>query len=264
MADTLGHGPRIAVYSCYFGLHEPFNPLATGPEGPWERVVFTDRKKLPVDGVRIETVSRPDLSSAILSRLPKLCPHRWFSDLDWVIYIDNRANLKRPANEIVAEIEARYPNGAPPGRYLFPHRKRVCAWREVRACRNKGFIAKDVAKRVFSIFEHSAFPTDFGLFVNTCMIQKMGSAATNRLNDVWFAQLADVVHRDQILLPYLLWLSGTPYEVLEHDPQDLFDWPVIKAWQRERFRLRHAAPDGAAAAAVDAAESSPPEEVAKS
>ena len=41
-------GPRIAVYSCYFGAHEPFNAAATGSDSPaYDRFVFTDHASLP-------------------------------------------------------------------------------------------------------------------------------------------------------------------------------------------------------------------------
>ena len=60
--DTTGAqqvGPRVLVYSCYFGFHEPFNPGATGTGIGYDRVVVTDHAALAVPGV---TILRPDVS----------------------------------------------------------------------------------------------------------------------------------------------------------------------------------------------------------
>ena len=66
-------GARIAVYSCYFGAHEPFNPEATGSDNPaYDRFVFTDHASLPTTA-RLVTLKDRGEGPAILSRLLTKC-----------------------------------------------------------------------------------------------------------------------------------------------------------------------------------------------
>lgn len=99
---------RIAVYSCHFGRHEPFHDHALGPEGPWDRVIFTDQADLVAPGRRVVVLPEgfEGLTAKQASRLPKLMPERFLARHDWVIYVDNRARLLMPPDAVVARVEA--------------------------------------------------------------------------------------------------------------------------------------------------------------
>lgn len=231
------HGARIAVYSCYFGRHEPFHPDALGPEGEWDRIVFTDHPDLVVAGAQVVQVVDPSIAAAGLSRLPKIRPHLFLAGYDWLIYVDNRARLRCDPAGLIGRIEAEYPQGAPAGRYLFRHGERDCAYRETRVCRRMGSITKAQAHGIKRQFQAAGFPENQGLFVNTCMIQKTGSTSTDQANDLWFSLFMTMAPRDQITLPFVLWQLGTAFEVLPMTRSDVVDWPVFGFRDRRRFRL---------------------------
>ena len=107
-------GARLAVYSCYLGAHEPFNPDATGVAGQgYDRFVFTDHDDLPTTATLVPLADRGE-GPAILSRLPKLCPHRIFSGYDWVIYLDNNARFLLDPARILRRVRKEHPD-APQG-----------------------------------------------------------------------------------------------------------------------------------------------------
>lgn len=232
-------GPRLAVYSCHFGAHEPFNPGATGAAGRgYDRFVFTDHASLPTTA-RLVPLSDAGHGPAILSRLPKLCPHRFFQGYDWVIYLDNNARFTLSPDRILRRVLREHPDG-PPGRYLFRHRRRDCAWDEAAECHRLGTLTADQLARIRAEFARADFPRRAGLYVNTCLIQRMGSPETDALNDAWFASLTTHTRRDQVMLPYLLRQMETPFRVLKPKIKDWADWPVFSPAARARFRRKQA------------------------
>lgn len=230
-------GPRVLVYSCYFGFHEPFNAEATGSGIGYDRLIVTDHLALDVPGVTIlRSDAGSDADPGRLSRLAKMCPHRFFSEYDWVIYIDNSASLTTPPQSVLAEIERLHPGGAPAGRYLFNHGKRSCAYREARVCMVTGKISRADYRRQTRHYKDAGFPADQGLFMNTLMIQKMGDPATDAFNETWYDHFQSFSHRDQISLPYMLWKEGYPTRVTPFSLLDIAQWPLFSKWKRDKFR----------------------------
>lgn len=230
-------GEKIALYSCYFGAHEPFNPAAaaSAQEGV-ACFVFTDRPDLATDPGTRPVVLTPDAAGpAIHSRLPKLCPHLFFEGFDWVVYIDNNARMVHSPGRIVHKIGKEFPD-RPAGRYFFRHRRRDCAWDEADECLRLGFMTAQQHAHVIATFTAAGFPRRAGLFANTCLIQRMGSAATDRLNEAWFDSLTRYTRRDQVMLPFLLWQQGVPHHAVKPKIKDWADWPVFPEAERERFR----------------------------
>lgn len=237
---------RIAVYSCYFGSYEPFYAPALGDEGDWDRIIFTDQPDLPAPGRRLVQMGPgfDGLTAKQMSRLPKLCPEAFLQNYDWVIYVDNRARLLPRADALIARIEAGQGGDAAPGRYLARHAQRTCAWRESRVCLRKGFFSQEEFDRIRAAFEAADFPRDAGLFVNTALVQKMGSEATKAMNAAWFQAFCTLGGRDQVLLPYVLHQSGHRAQALGFPLTEVIQWPVFGKRIRHRFQAGEALPSG--------------------
>lgn len=237
---------RIAVYSCHFGQYEPFHDHALGPEGAWDRVIFTDRADLEAPGRRVVVMPEgfEGLTAKQASRLPKLVPERFLARHDWVIYVDNRARLIARPDALVARIEAAQGGAAAAGRYLARHAQRDCAWREARVCLRKGFITQAEHDAVRSRFEDAGFPQAAGMWVNTALIQKMGSEATARLNAEWFRAFCEVAGRDQVLLPFVLWQTGLAQRELGFGLEEVIRWPIFGRRVRRLYRRGKPLPEG--------------------
>lgn len=228
-------GAKLAVYSCYFGAHEPFNPAATGADGQgYDRYVFTDHKVLPTTARLVRLTDRGE-GSAILSRLPKLCPHVFFQGYDWLIYLDNNARFLLDPARIVKRVVKEHPD-QPLGRYLFRHRRRDCAWDEADECLRLGYMTPEQHAKVTEVFRRADFPRHAGLFVNTCLISRMGDPVTEALSMAWYASLGTHTRRDQVMLPWLLASHHCPHRVLSAKVKSWADWPIYSPKAREKFR----------------------------
>lgn len=233
-------GAKIAVYSCYFGAHEPFNPDATSSENPaYDRFVFTDHDSLR-SSARLVRLTDQGQGPAILSRLPKICPHLFFQGYDWVVYLDNNARYLLDPARIIRRVGKDHPD-KPAGRYLFRHRRRTCAWDEADECLRLGYMTPVQHAKVTGHFEAEAFPRHAGLYVNTCLVQRMGCAQTDALNEAWFDSLTTMTRRDQVMLPWLLSSRGCPHRVLSAKLKSWADWPVFSPKVREKFRRKQIA-----------------------
>lgn len=230
-------GAKIAVYSCYFGAHEPFNPDATGQAGQgYDRYVFTDHASLPTAATLVQLADQGE-GPAILSRLPKLCPHLFFQGYDWVIYLDNNARFRLDPTRIVRRVVKEHPD-QPAGRYLFRHRRRDCAWAEADECLRLGYMTPEQHAQVIATFQQSDFPRHAGLFVNTCLIMRLGDPATETLNEAWYDSLSTLTRRDQVMLPWLLARRNCAYRTLSVALKSWAEWPLYSPNARARFRRR--------------------------
>lgn len=230
----------IAVYSCYFGGREPYNPTALPVGEGFDTVVFTDRPDMVPDGVQAITLPNTGLSSTLASRQPKLMPERFFPDHDWVIYCDNRARLTADPVKLVATITRRHKGNPPAGRYLLRHMKRDCIHREARICRKKGFITPGQYDAIQQAFARERMPRNAGLFANMVCVQKMGSDETRAFNQAWYDTYAAGMGRDQIALPYVMWVTGHRPEILDEGLDDLVEWPVFSFKARKAFQQQDA------------------------
>lgn len=237
---------RIAVYSCYFGQYEPFHRNALGPEGDWDRIIFTDHAELGAPGCRV--VRLPEgfegLSPKQLSRLPKLWPERFLGAYDWVIYIDNRARLVMPPDQVVARLDAAHGGVAPAGRFLVRHRARGCSWREAEVCQRQEKLDAEEMARLHAWFREAGLPRNAGLFVNTALVQKMGSPDTARLNEAWFRAFVSIAGRDQVLLPNVMRVTGLAQHEMGMALAEFAQWPVFGFKIRNMFRRGMALPVG--------------------
>ncbi len=230
------HG--IVVYSCYFGKYEPLNLTSMGDGEGYDRVIFTDDPDLAYPGAKVVTLAEPALDALYLSRKPKLKPHLYFQEYEWAIYVDNRANLTTSPSQIIAEIVDSQGGDAPSGRYLFKHPDRNCVYRESKVCRRMGSISEEEFDRLNQCFARIGIPKGAGLFVNTMMVQKMGSAHADLLNDRWYEAFLHYCKRDQVTLGMLAWLHPEGTRVLPMQSITFMDWPVFSFKDRRRFR-RH-------------------------
>lgn len=237
---------RIAVYSCHFGNYEPFHDHALGGAGDWDRIVFTDRADLVAPGRRVVVLPEgfDGLTPKQASRLPKLMPEPFLGRYDWVIYVDNRARLVLPPDAVIARVTAGQGGVAGPGRYLARHPQRDCAWREARVCLRKGFLSAAEHDAVRARFEAAGFPPEAGMWVNTALVQRMGSPDTARLNAAWFQAFCTLAGRDQILLPFVLWQTGLVQRELGFGLDEMIQWPVFGRRVRRLFRKGKPLPDG--------------------
>lgn len=227
----------VAVYSCYFGKHEPFSPTTLSSVADADKFLFTDSDPDVPDGiqkVRLDEEAQPAYRA---SRVPKLCPHRFFSGYDWTVYIDNSARLLCPVSDLRGVITAEVGGEAPPQRYVFQHWKRDCIFEEVDACRKIGALSNEDATRLLERFNDIGMERHSGLGQHTLLMQRMGDPKTDDLNEKWLELFNQYSRRDQLTLRLAEQVTGTHVFYLKAPIRQFIEWPLFG--RKQRFMFQH-------------------------
>lgn len=227
---------RIAVYSCFYGKREPYNPAALSSWDSADRILFTDRTDLKVaPGVQLRTEPPSDEPAHIASRRAKLMPHRYLSDYDVSIYIDNNSRLLMDPALIIQDLDVTRGDGL----FCFWHHQRDCVYEEGEACIRLG---KDDPERIaqhIAMLRDAGMPEQFGLFKGTFLIRRHNEERIKAFGDAWFEMLKNGSCRDQLSLPYLIWSGAvTPERIPGTAAQnDYMRWPEFDRKKRKAIKF---------------------------
>lgn len=227
---------NVAVFSCYFGNHEPFNATALSSAGTADKFLFTDNDIEVPSGVQVINLRHLDDPPYLASRIPKLCPHRYFADFDWTVYIDNSARFTRPVTYLLKNLETSFGSPAPAQRYVFRHPKRNSVFDEIDACIKIGAVTSEEKKRLVRVFNDAGLKRHSGLGQHTLMVQRMGDPATDNLNEVWLDLFKKLSRRDQLTLRLAECVTGVNCQYLECRLLDYIDWPIFRRKHRFMFQ----------------------------
>ena len=113
------------VYTCLFGSKEPVQ-FKRHQDSTVDHVIFSDQKiEIPSD-CRLVLIDTSDIGPERLSRKPKLLPHRFLSNYEWSLYIDNNIELKAPPEKIAEQ----YLSATDVSFVSFRHPSRTCLYTE--------------------------------------------------------------------------------------------------------------------------------------
>lgn len=226
---------KIALYSCYFGDHERYNPEALGDVMGYDRFLFTDADDLQPQGVEKVIADARGLGPALESRRLKMRPNLHFSSYDWAIYVDNRAVLKMHPEELIARIKSNSPH---PGQavFAFPHPDRNCVYDELDECFKIGHLNEERWRAIRSLYRRLEIKRGTPLTQNTILIYNMRSPDVAVFGQAWFELFLTYPRRDQLTMCAAEVLSGHEARRLDFQVTDIADWPVIADASRKRPR----------------------------
>ena len=95
---------------------------------------------------------------------------------------------------------------------LFRHPGHDCIYQEARQCKKK---LKDHARTIdgqMDAYRRKFFPSHFGLG-ETCVVARRNSAATRRVNELWWNEIRKGSVRDQLSFDYVRWIMGNGIKV---------------------------------------------------
>ncbi|MDJ1008738.1 MAG: DUF616 domain-containing protein [Paracoccaceae bacterium] len=233
---------NIALYTAYFGAHEPLNPDVFGEAmGKLACTVFTDDPTLAVpDGATRVVLPRLGLDPARASRRPKLRPELYFEESDWAIYLDNNCRLLADPVELVERLVER---GAP-AISVMPHPKRAGIYEEIDEClaRKKDSRARLLEQR--RAYRALGVPERSGLFACNFIVYNLAAPQLAAFGSLWFEHVLAYSRRDQISLPVVARLMDlSPFPLDQLGLGALCEWPVFHDDERRRFaKKRSGAP----------------------
>jgi hypothetical protein len=214
------------VYSVLVGSGEPLTHHQIPPTDDYDRVLFTDRPTLSLDGWETRVLDSHDLGSARESRRPKLLPHRFLEEYEWSLYVDNNVVLTDACARWLAQCQR-----LPKTFYAFSHPWRTCAYEEAERVISVGYDDEKRVREQIDHYQSCGFPRDFGLVVGNVLLRRHNDPHLVQVLETWYEHILRYSKRDQISFPFVCWRHAYAWGEFEASIQDN---PYVKYPARTR------------------------------
>ena len=199
----------VVVYTAIIGDYDDLhNPEYVNPN--WKYICFTDNKYLKSDIWDVCYVKNEDkLDTPSFVRKFKICPHKFFSEFNTSIWMDANLCIKKDL-AILMENYQRYADIL-----FFPHPERICVYDEGAAC---VFWKRDNKKKILTQLKRyleDEYPYDNGLLYGGFIIRNHNKIDVTETMEMWWHEVLNESKRDQISLPYVLWKTKLPYDLVD-------------------------------------------------
>lgn len=164
-----------------------FRDVPTAAQGAWENVVFDYFHSHP----------------ARRARYVKLHPHVYFPDAEWSVWVDANLLVKRDVTPLVEMVSALDDKIA---MIRHPHRRDV--YQEGREVLSRGLAEREVVETQLARYRDSGIELHSGLFETGVIIRHHHDKQLVALANVWWTEMENGSHRDQLSLPFAARATG--------------------------------------------------------
>lgn len=204
---------RPVVYSANFGEGEPVRPLLV--KQTLKTVLFTDKQIDYLEGWdRIITVDSAELAETPrkAARRLKLQSHRVFPFAPWSVWMDSThipcVDLRCLGDFLKLSDIA-----------CFAHPLRTTARLEAVACKELQLDDEDAINAAIAYFDSTGFSDAYGLYGTACVVRRHTRQVV-AMNELWWYACNRWTHRDQIVLPWVIWMLNMTPACLVGKPRD--------------------------------------------
>lgn len=162
-----------------------FSDKARGKEGIWQ----------------IRQISIDIKNQIILSRLPKLLPHRFLSEYEYSVYID--ANVLIREKSFYEFVNTHIKNSDLISQVSHPTRN--CIYLELEQCLNTRKVSPWQYIKHHQKYNSAALPKGWGLFENNVILRKHNDAKVVSIDKDWWKEYNSISNRDQLSLMLVYW-----------------------------------------------------------
>lgn len=215
--------PRLVVYTVLCGWSERFNDFHYDRDDI-DFVCFTDDPDLRSDFWRVVHLSPSLLDAPRRAKKIKHLPHKFLSEYDWSLYIDNTVRLKMRPKKILEDFLATSPSPL----VCFQHPERSCVYDEATTVLELGYDEPDRVQRQMETYRSLGYPTNNGLPATCLLLRRHNDPQLVRVMEDWHDQVLRHSLRDQLSLPVACWLHGFKPHYIDQSQfnNDLMEWPV--------------------------------------
>jgi len=216
---------KISVYTCITKGYD--RALPGSPNFDWEMdlVAFTDSNFQATNGWSTKALHcdslelRPDL----INRFHKILYYKVLEDSQVSIYIDGNVQMGADFKGLIQDFIS---SGKPIGLSL--HTQRSSILEELDACKDMAKFKGDDSSRgdaQVRRYLEAGLPWDYPLYSATVIFRnhKYDVALKEAMN-LWWEQVVSHTARDQLSLPFVLWVTGIEPFILKFD---IFDNPYF-------------------------------------
>lgn len=195
---------KKVIYTCLTGKYDELSNHQYTDEA-WEYVCFSDTvtPSSANSTWRIIPLERKDLDDQKTNRWHKINPHLCVAEYEKSIYID--ANIDVVDKDFFDEI-SNHENS----RSIFSimnHSERDCAYQEAEACIALGKDDPVVLRRHINTYKKKSYPEHNGLYTSSILYREHNNKELIAVMEEWWNQLKINSRRDQVSLPYVLWVK---------------------------------------------------------
>ena len=215
---------RRVVYTCMYGYSEKFNDFEYEPDGNIDFVCFTDDPELRSRFWKTVLLPRQLIPAPRASRRAKMLPHRFLSQYDCSLYVDNIVRLRMAPRAIFE----RFLQSSASPLVCFRHPERNCVYDEAELVAS---IRYDDPVRIdaqMKFYRRLGYPAANGLIASGFLLRRHNDPRVIQLMECWFEQMLCYSFRDQLSFNVSAWLNRFEYAALDLNIADseITQWPV--------------------------------------
>ena len=205
-----GKNNKIVVYTALVGNYDELKIPET-LSLDIDYICFTDRFYTGVYPWELREIEYNNNDPTMITRYYKLHPHLLFPNYEIVIWIDSSL-LIRETCDLHELIKKHNESGKLLSTSKHPFRN--CVYEEIEACirSKKGNIEKLTLQQKH--YKQKNLPSNFGLAETGFIINSNRHPAISNFYSLWWKELENYSHRDQISFPYILYRLSLEYNSL--------------------------------------------------
>lgn len=199
--------PRVVVYTCITGGYDNLiKPTVVTPGVDY--VCFTDNKNLKSNIWQIRPIPEELLNYSCVKqqRGVKILPHRYLPEYDISIWVDANVDTKGNLNDYLKTLDfVQY------SVFIPEHPARKCIYKEKEECvKIRKIKGADVAlaEKQMKRYKDAGYPQNNGLVQSNIVIRMHNTEYSKKIMELWWNELKDYSHRDQLSFNYALWKVG--------------------------------------------------------
>ena len=190
------------IYTCIVGDYDKLQePQVVSAD--FDYVCFSD--SLPIGKIGVWNVRPIPFSvhdTILLSRYPKLQPHKVLPEYEYSLYID--ANIQILDGSFYDVINKHITAGDLISQVLHPYRK--CVYQEIYACWHHSLISLYANVTLRYKLHRMGMPVDYGLMENCIILRRHNDSFVADVSDAWWKFFcSSSAKRDQLSLMPIYW-----------------------------------------------------------
>jgi hypothetical protein len=143
------------------------------------------------------------------SKRYKIMAHEVFPDATYSLWIDGNVEIREgfSLDLLISRHLARHDLA------LYEHPRRKCLYEEANSCSLQHLDDPCAIERQMSRYRAEGYPRDLGLTENRIMLRRH-TPSIEKLDNLWWSEICNGSHRDQLSLGYSLWKLGIAHGMI--------------------------------------------------
>ena len=184
------------IYTCITNDYDNLDDKPFICEG-FDYICFTDNLSLRSNVWEIRPMPKEsyNVPNHKKQRFIKINPHIVLPEYETSVWVDGNIHVNGDVNELLSDEPIIIPQ----------HPKRNCIYDEMEACFK---LKKDSIENMLpqiTKYKKEKFPTQYGMVQSGIIIRKHNTDDCKKVMDLWWEELSNGSHRDQLSFNYCLW-----------------------------------------------------------